>query len=263
MGTNTSNLNLYKPAAAENNWDAAVNDDLDRIDELAEGWAKPNWTFTYLTTTTFKVTGDVTAYMVNLRKLKINLSVSTVFSSVVSSSFTAGETTITILDAVLDNTLVSVELSTAVIGGNFYLPKSHVTMGADYTITAENVWENTGLSISLPEPGDYLIKASIRARVVANTAIGNAWIKGRFYDATAAAVVTDSDRLIALAYYPHTSLSQVEAQNVTGWEMPYTVTAPTTINLQVTAKKSVTTMSAKVIKSGVEGKSAISYLRVG
>ncbi len=70
-------------------------------------------TFTYLTTTSFKIDGDQTDIYKNLRRLKVNLAASMAYSEVVSSSFSAGpnETTVQILDAVLDATLVDVEHS--------------------------------------------------------------------------------------------------------------------------------------------------------
>ena len=77
-------------------------------------WFKPTgWTWTYVSSTSFKVVGDQTDIYKSLRRLKANLGASTVYSEVASSSYSAGpdETTIQILDAVLDNTLVDVEHS--------------------------------------------------------------------------------------------------------------------------------------------------------
>jgi len=79
----------------------------------ANEWITPSLTFSYLTTTTFKVDGNQTDIYLDTRRLKVNLDASMTFSEVVSSAHDGGqdETTITILDAVLDGTLVSVEHS--------------------------------------------------------------------------------------------------------------------------------------------------------
>ncbi|MEW6118436.1 MAG: hypothetical protein AB1553_16310, partial [Nitrospirota bacterium] len=76
-------------------------------------------TFTYVSTTSFTVTGDQTDIYKQYRRVKGNLSGSTVYSEVVSSSYDGGNlTTVTILDAVLNNTLVSVEHSIALPAKN-------------------------------------------------------------------------------------------------------------------------------------------------
>ncbi len=74
-------------------------------------WFSPPLTFIYLSTTSFKVTGDHTDIYKTYRRLKINLIASTQYSEVVSSSFASGETTILILHAVIDATLTTVDHS--------------------------------------------------------------------------------------------------------------------------------------------------------
>jgi len=76
-------------------------------------WILPSLTFTYVDSTTFTVNGDQTDIYAATRRLKINLTGSTQYSEVVSSSYNSeqNKTTITIADAVLTNKLVSVEHS--------------------------------------------------------------------------------------------------------------------------------------------------------
>jgi len=76
-------------------------------------WILPSLTFTYVDATTFQVNGDQTDIYAATRRLKINLTGSTQYSEVVSSSYNSeqNKTTITIADAVLTNELVSVEHS--------------------------------------------------------------------------------------------------------------------------------------------------------
>ena len=70
-------------------------------------------TFAFVSATSFTVSGSQTDIYRATRRLKINHTASTVYSGVVSSSFDAGtnRTTVTILDAVINNTLISVEHS--------------------------------------------------------------------------------------------------------------------------------------------------------
>ena len=74
-------------------------------------WYKPSLTFTYISTTSFKVNGDQTDIYKPTRRLKINLTCSTVYSEVVSASYSAPDTTVQIYDAVLTSALIDVEHS--------------------------------------------------------------------------------------------------------------------------------------------------------
>lgn len=58
------------------------------------------------------------------------------------------------------------------------LPFGSDALTASYNITATNVWEDTGLSITLPATGGYLLFAVLPAAVNANTA--NGVLYGRF-----------------------------------------------------------------------------------
>lgn len=74
-------------------------------------WYLPSLTFTYVSSTSFTVNGDQTDIYKQTRRLKINLGASAVYSEVVSASYSSPNTTVQILDAVLNNTLVSIEHS--------------------------------------------------------------------------------------------------------------------------------------------------------
>lgn len=74
-------------------------------------WYKPSLTFTYLSATSFKVNGDQQDIYKPTRMLKINLTGSTVYSEVVSASYSAPDTTVQIYDAVLTSALIDVEHS--------------------------------------------------------------------------------------------------------------------------------------------------------
>jgi hypothetical protein len=76
-------------------------------------WLEPSLTFTYVNTTTFTVDGDQRDIYKPTRRLKVNLTASVAYSEVVSATWNSGPntTSVLILNAVLDNTLVSVEHS--------------------------------------------------------------------------------------------------------------------------------------------------------
>ena len=98
--------------------DVAINEDgsLKAATTLNPSqWYKPSLTFTYVSTTSFTVNGDQRDIYKPTRRLKINLSASIVYSEVVSAAYTT-VTTITVLDAVINNTLIDVEHS-------LFLPK--------------------------------------------------------------------------------------------------------------------------------------------
>lgn len=122
--------------------------------QYSSQWITPALTFTYLSTTTFKTNGNTTDIYLQYRRLKVNLNASNFFTEVVSSVYDGGqdETTITILDATLDNTLVSVEHAIiSPISGNGAVSAKmikaanreldlsvihNITVDADYTLTA-------------------------------------------------------------------------------------------------------------------------------
>lgn len=68
---------------------------------------------TYVSTTSFTVSGDQTAIFLPTRKIQATITGLTVYSEIVSSSYNGGTglTTVTILDAVLNNTLSAVNVS--------------------------------------------------------------------------------------------------------------------------------------------------------
>jgi hypothetical protein len=92
--------------------DVALNDDgTPRTGVTAGGeWINPALTTTYVSSTQFTCSGgNHTDIYLTGRRLKIGLAASTVYSEVVTSSYSGGITTITILDDVLTNPLTSIE----------------------------------------------------------------------------------------------------------------------------------------------------------
>lgn len=107
-GTETTNLQLYKPADAETGWGGNVRTNFDRLDYLADGWAIYPDTVTYVGTQQFKVTGDWTTRFTVDRAIKANLNGTLVYSYVSAASYSAPDTTVTIDDTVLTADLTEI-----------------------------------------------------------------------------------------------------------------------------------------------------------
>lgn len=145
LGEEIVNARGTKPSVAQR-LDVALNEDgtLKASTTLNPSqWFLPSLTFTYISTTSFRVNGDQTDIYKAARRLKINLSASTVYSEVVSASYSSPNTTVQVLDAVLSATLVSVEHSLHLpdwdgksaisprMAGNYKIK----SVSADYTTT--------------------------------------------------------------------------------------------------------------------------------
>jgi len=107
----------------------------------SEWFALSGHTFTYVSGTSFTVDGDQTDIYKPTRRIKANLTGGAVYSEVVSASYGAPNTTVVIKDAVLTNTLTTVEHS-------LFLPR--VYSGAmSYEMTAnKNVRTETDTTTS-------------------------------------------------------------------------------------------------------------------
>jgi len=79
-------------------------------DAYSSEWVKAAVTFTYVSSTSFKTSGNTSDIFVATRRVKVNLSTSYAFSEVVSSIYESGTdtTTVTIADTIVDSSLVDV-----------------------------------------------------------------------------------------------------------------------------------------------------------
>ncbi len=150
--------------------DALVAEDvlIIKYGQLTEGqliqseWILQDLIYTYVSSNTFKTNGDTTSVFLEDRRVKIDLLASTSYASVVSATFSAGETTVVVDTTAMDNTLVSVSYGIVspylgASGGSltFYLRSQtdallaekasiniglsvvhNITVDADYTLTA-------------------------------------------------------------------------------------------------------------------------------
>ena len=131
-------------------------------------------------------------------------------------------------------------------------------LGSTYSITADDSWESTGLSVSLPSAGTYRVWAEMRG-LVWITAGSNAYIVGRFYDNTAGAVVANSERFNVLV-----NTTGIIAQLTAPMSSFITVTAASEIRLQALRSGTgpPTWSLSQVVSNNTGGWTAMSYERV-
>ncbi len=153
-----TDMGYYKPSTGEINYATSVNANFDKNDELAKGWVLTNWTFAYVSSTSFTVVGDKTGYFTPNRQVKAVFSGGTTATGVVaSSSYVSPNTTVTLRSAILNNTLSTVELSLALpvtgipvsstdTSPNYLFNK--LTAGSGISITKTNSGGNEGITIA-------------------------------------------------------------------------------------------------------------------
>lgn len=128
-------------------------------------------------------------------------------------------------------------------------------LGADYSITsAAATYEDTGLSITLPAKGTYLVRADVRGKIKGNAGTFW-WLTAKFYNSTDAADVANSERLIVL-----TNQTAVELHNTAPITAIVTVTASKTIKLYAYRHGAGTpSWTTSQIGSDTNGRTVMSY----
>ncbi|AZO96796.1 hypothetical protein D7D81_16605 [Halocella sp. SP3-1] len=116
--------------------EVALNEDgtlkSNQAENLTE-WVDSALTATYVSSTKFSVEGDLTDVFVANRKIKATLDASVVYSAIDTSNYddTGDETTVTLVDDVLNDTLQKIEYGFVKPGDNGSLPKIAETVNAD------------------------------------------------------------------------------------------------------------------------------------
>lgn len=123
-----------------------------------------------------------------------------------------------------------------------------------YTIAANATWENTGVSVTLPSAGTYLLCGVVRAAVNATTSGGT--IITRLYNTTDAAAVTDSERFGCYAGVANQLFNQSAPL-----DMIVTVTGSKTIRLEA-YRSGATIWNTSVIGSGPNGLTVLAYVKL-
>jgi hypothetical protein len=126
------------------------------------------------------------------------------------------------------------------------------TLPTTYNVTSS--FANTGLSVSLPSGGKYLVWGQIRCQLQVSVSTGNITI--RLYDSTAGSAITDSERISS-----YSTGSMVVGDSVPISEI-ITVSGASTIALQAMIPAGPTYLSAQVV-SDASGRSRLFYEKIG
>lgn len=131
-------------------------------------------------------------------------------------------------------------------------------LSSAFSITASaGTFEDTGVSVSLPAAGTYMMFANVRIALQGNA--GTAWwISAELYDSTAGAAVADSERMIG-----YINSNTIILQQTGTISMPVTVTEASTIKIYVTRNGAGSpSWTTSVISSDANGRTALSYMRI-
>jgi hypothetical protein len=96
-------------------------------------------------------------------------------------------------------------------------------LSSPYTITADSVWQNTGLSISLPSAGAYAVFGHARGLMYCNV---ESWLNVRLYNVTLGAAIANSEVQI-IRLMPNLTVAATA-----GFRFRVTVAGATTIRLE-------------------------------
>lgn len=131
-------------------------------------------------------------------------------------------------------------------------------LASAFALTTTNTFQDTGLEVTLPAAGTWDLNFSPRA--VVQVSGGDGWISVRLYDETAAAVVSDSTRLM---YYVASGITDLKQLHV-AFSHPVTVTAASTIRLEAVRGNGSGTPSWSLsqIDSNADGRTTLSYVRM-
>lgn len=130
------------------------------------------------------------------------------------------------------------------------------TLGATYTISVNNgAYEDTGLSVTLPSSGTFLVWYQARSNINATTTAG-AYILTEMYNSTDAADVANTEQIggygstVGASYYQTSFVQKI-----------ITVVASKTIKLYAKVVAPATT-SIKTINSDANGRSRMGYVQI-
>jgi len=129
-------------------------------------------------------------------------------------------------------------------------------LGADYQITAsDGTYADTGLSITLPSAGTYLITGTVRGAIQGTTA--NAFIVAKLYNSTDSADISNSETLVIFQATANTL-----AQNSVAMTALVTVAASKTIKLYA-FRSGGGTYAFSHISSNSNGRTRLQYEKIG
>lgn len=130
------------------------------------------------------------------------------------------------------------------------------TLGSAFNITGTTgTYQDTGLSVSLPSAGTYMVIGSIRAEMNVSSGVG-AFIEVKLRNNSLSSDIANSETICTIA-----NTINAAWQGTTPLIMPVTVSGATTINVwaQRTFSGAVTTSN---IDSDTNGRSRLSYFKI-
>jgi hypothetical protein len=131
---------------------------------------------------------------------------------------------------------------------------SQAVLAADYDVqAASGSFADTGLSITLPGAGTFLLFASVRAQL--QVSVSGANMIAKLYNSTDGADVANSETLIF--YFAETNSLRGAT---TSFIVPLTVTASKVIKLY--AERNGSGFSSSLIRSDANGRTRLSYMQV-
>lgn len=133
---------------------------------------------------------------------------------------------------------------------------SESVLASNFNITgADGVYQDTGLSITLPSAGTYFIYGNIRAALLFS--VGSyGYIKGKLYNSTDSADVANSERMIG-----YEGEANIPFYNSAPLSMSISVSAAKTIKLYV-ARAYATTWTTSMIYSDSNGRTNLGYIQL-
>jgi hypothetical protein len=132
-------------------------------------------------------------------------------------------------------------------------------LASNFTLTSTNTYQDTGLSVSLPTAGFYVINFNPRG-VIQKGSAADGWIAVRLFNSTAGSAVADSDRLVFYKPSSDTTLTQIHS----AYSVQVYIAAPTTIRLDGSRNSGGSpTWTFASIDSNSNGRTALSYQRIG
>lgn len=125
-------------------------------------------------------------------------------------------------------------------------------------------WTDTGLEITLPEPGTYALDANVRCNLSGASPL-NTWITARLFDETAGAVVPDSEFMVIqqiVSVSPATTSVAVGGNTNATLNVEYTVTAPTTIRVEAQRTNTAGVSTTANVLSDAQGRTSLRFEKV-
>ncbi len=135
-------------------------------------------------------------------------------------------------------------------------------LGSVFNITgAAGTFQDTGLSVTLPNAGRYRISGNARVNLRGNGGAGTTawWLTVELYNSTDAAVVANSERIVVL-----TGTTGVTFQTTVPIDIIITVAASKVIKLYAARNGNGTpAWTTTNVESGADGRTVLSYEKIG